>query len=233
MNHLPPCQYLEHTYDQAELHDFALYCMKKYDQQFYGKFAKLPWSHIGDKIDQIKLKTILKELHDIFDSICQPLVWTNLRIFYLDPHGVGGIHKDPAGGNSFNQFSYAKWAVNIPAVESDCVDLEFFEDLPDNNETWCHGNQRKDPFCMPDFYKKYIEAYPQDPFKMGSLPEEQIIPTYKESFTDTILLDTTVWHRSKSRTDKLSVRFQYMAKWDIQKSYTDTVNQLKHCTRIM
>jgi hypothetical protein len=72
MNTTPPCQYLSYTYDQEELSDFALYCMKKYDHQFYGKLTKFTWTNLSDLSDQNKLKTILKELFDMFESIGQP-----------------------------------------------------------------------------------------------------------------------------------------------------------------
>jgi len=235
MNTTPPCQYLSYTYDQEELSDFALYCMKKYDHQFYGKLTKFTWTNLSDLSDQNKLKTILKELFDMFESIGQPLVQSHPRIFYLDPLAFGGIHKDPVYGKN-DIFEFSKWAVNIPAVESSQVDLEFFEEFVDTDQIIKvndNHNEKKQPFCMPKFYNKYIEHYQEKPFKIGSLPEEQILPFYKKSFTDTMILDTTVWHRSNSHTDQLSIRFQYQSYVGCQKSFAETVEQLNNYIKIV
>lgn len=235
MNNTHPCQYLSYTYDQEELREFALYCMKKYDHQFYGKLTKFTWTNLSDTSDQNKLKTILKELHDMFESIGQPLAQSHPRIFYLDPMGFSSIHKDPMYSKN-DIFEISKWAVNIPAVESSKVDLEFFEEFVNNEQiikVQANHNEKKQPFCLPKFYNKYIENYQEKPFKMGSLPEEQILPFYKKSFTDTVLLDTTVWHRSNSHTDQLSIRFQYQSYVGCQKSFAETVEQLNKYVKIV
>jgi hypothetical protein len=226
MKTIPPCHYLEHTYDQAELHDFALYCMKKYDHQFYGKVAKLPWTQLTDSEDQLKLKSILKNLIENFESIGQPISYTTPRIFYLDPFAYGGIHRDPTKNKTTNKTELVKWAVNIPAVESQNVDLEFFDNLQHNCLIKEHSNDQKDPFGVPEFYQNYFKRYQEQPFKFGELPEEQIDPYYVTPITDTLILDTTVWHRSRSRSKSLSVRFQYQSYFDCQKSYAETIEQL-------
>ena len=230
MNNTIPCQYLSHVYDQAELHDFALYCMKKYDQQFYGKLTKLTWTNLSDPADQQKLKTILTDLFDMFETIGQPFNYKNPRIFYSNPFGYGAIHKDPVYSKN-NTFELSKWAVNIPAVNSDLVDLEFFDDFSDINSSTrvkSKNNEKKLPYCIPEFYNKHFEQYKEHPFNIGSLPEEQTESFYKKSFTNTMILDTTVWHRSRSYTNQLSVRFQYQSYVDCQKSYNETVDQLKN-----
>ena len=133
-------------------------------------------------------------------------------------------------------FEISKWAVNIPAVESSKVDLEFFEDFVNNEQIIkvnSNNNEKKQPFCLPKFYNKYIENYQEKPWTMGSLPEEQILPFYKKSFADTLLLDTTVWHRSNSHTDQLSIRFQYQSYGACQKSFAETVEQLSNYIKIV
>jgi len=235
MNNALPCQYLDYDYNKDELSDFALYCMKKYDQQFYqqfyGELKKLSWTQISDSGDQHKLKTILNNLFDIFESIGQPLVESHPRIFYLNPFGYGAIHKDPMYVAD-NTFEFSKWAVNIPAANSDQVDLEFFDEFADHAsvvKVKSHPNEKKQPFCIPKFYNKYFEQHKEHPFTMGSLPEEQIEPFYKKSFAKTMILDTTVWHRSRSYSDQLSVRFQYQSYFGCQKTHKETVDQLsKH-----
>jgi hypothetical protein len=233
MNNTLPCQYLSYTYNQEELHDFALYCMKKYDQAYNDKLIKYPWVHLTDQSDRLKLKTILKELHDMFESIGQPLEYKNAKMFYLDSHATGAIHKDPGVGGGNNKFNFSKWAVNIPAVNSDQVDIEFFDNISDETHVFDHGNQPSQSGCLPKFYKKYFEQYEAHPFEIGSLPEEQKIPYYKKSFTKTTILDPTIWHRSHSHVSGISIRFQYMAYWDLQKSYAETVDQLKSLNNIL
>jgi hypothetical protein len=233
MNTTPPCQYLSYTYDQEELHDFAVYCMKKYDHDFHDKLIKYPWVQLTDHCDCLKLKTILKELHDIFESIGQPLAYKNAKMFYLDSYAFGIIHKDPGGISEHNKFDFSKWAVNIPAVNSDQVDIEFFDHISDEPLVFNHHNQKSQAGCLPKFYKKYFEHYKTHPFKMGSLPEEQKIPFYKTSFTKTTILDPSIWHRSHSHACGMSVRFQYMSYWDLQKPYAETIDQLKSLHNIL
>ncbi|HNT70127.1 MAG TPA: hypothetical protein PKI83_00545, partial [Bacteroidales bacterium] len=64
----------------------------------------------------------------------------------------------------------SKWAVNVPAVESSQVDLEFFNECVNNNHiinVKANQNEKKQPFCLPEFYSKYIENFQEKPFKMG------------------------------------------------------------------
>ena len=94
---MDPCQYISHLYDQNELADFANCCFVKYQDAFQGPSRKFPWTHVSQREDQQRLKKILQNLFDLFESIGQPLVASEPKIFYSNPQGYGIIHKDPIG----------------------------------------------------------------------------------------------------------------------------------------
>jgi hypothetical protein len=220
-----PCAYLNYSYNQEELADFSKYCLEKYKKDFFGETRSYPWTGIKDREDSQKFKKILQNLFDIFESIGQPLVANEPKIFWSLPGAYGMIHKDPIGfkGSLLNECS--KWACNIPAVDSSLVDLEFFDNTLDqqiNFEMHENVNQR---YGMPNFYQKYLGQN----LDFGQRPEEQTDPIYTRPFTKSMILDTTQWHRTRSYSDKLSIRIQYFTYWDLQKSYQQTLVDLsKH-----
>jgi hypothetical protein len=218
-----PCANLQYSYDENEFADFANYCLAKYKKDFVGSDRPYPWTLISNREDSQKFKKILQNLFDIFEAIGQPLVANEPKIFWSNPMAYGPIHKDPIGSRGTALKEYSKWACNIPAVNSDKVFLEFFdESLGSNANFLVHPNVDL-RYGAPDFYLKYKNQN----FEFGDLPEEQSLPYFSKSWTDTMILDTTKWHRSRSYSDQISIRLQYFTYWDLQKSYQETISDLK------
>ena len=219
---IDPCVYLNHSYDRDEFADFSQYCLEKYKNNFVGKTKAFPWTKITDQEDSKKFKKILQNLFDIFESIGQPLVANEPKLFWSLPNAYGIIHKDPIGFKGKLLDEYAKWACNIPATNSDEVFLEFFNDEFGDHANFESHENLSQRYAMPNFYSKYTGQN----LELGQRSEEQIAPVFKKSFTNSMLLDTNQWHRSRSYSDKVSIRIQYFTYWDLQKSYQQTATDL-------
>ena len=222
INMIDPCVYLDHSYDRDEFADFSRHCLEKYKNDFVGKTITYPWCSISNREDSKKFKKILQNLFDIFESIGQPLVTNEPKIFWSLPNAYGLIHKDPIGYKGKPLKEHSKWACNIPAVNSDEVFLEFFDDTTDDDVNFKNHENIPQQYAMPDFYRKYAGQN----LEFGLRPEEQVEPVFKKSFTNGMLLNTTQWHRSRSYSDKISIRIQYFTYWDLQKSYQQTLTDL-------
>lgn len=221
----PPCKYISHLYDREELADFTQYCFDKYQYLFNGPTRRYRWTLIEHHEDQLKLRQILGNLFEIFESIGQPLIYKEPKIFYSTPMGTGIIHKDPIGYKGKPLDEYSKWACNIPAVRSENVHLQFYEESIESDLTYHTHENINQRVGVPNFYQKYKGQG----LKMGAAPEEQTPPVFSRPFTDAMILDTTKWHRSKSLVNDFTCRLQYFTYWDLQKSYQDTVEDLgKH-----
>ena len=132
----PPCKYIFHLYDRAELADFTQYCFDKYQYLFKGPTRRYSWALIESHEDQLKLRQILGNLFEIFESIGQPLIYKEPKIFYTTPMGSSIIHKDPIGYKGKPLDECSKWACNIPALRSDNVQLQFYDDSIESDLTY-------------------------------------------------------------------------------------------------
>ena len=177
---IDPCVYLNHSYDRNEFADFSQYCFEKYKNDFVGKTITYPWCSVSDREDSKKFKKILQNLFDIFESIGQPLVANNPKMFWSLPNAYGLIHKDPIGYKGKLLDEYSKWACNIPAVNSDEVFLEFFDNATDDDTNFKNHENIPQQYAMPNFYRKYTGQN----LELGQRAEEQVDPVFKKSFTE-------------------------------------------------